>query len=156
MGDNFSQNIFSKNLSNQHTAISNFLSFFHAATGYPFKSTQIKTITNNHYITWHGITQTHVLRNLGKDIPTIKGHTIQGRNDLKSAKVKSEEESVLDQQPSTIKIVDNNFSPDTDGTSIRTNYIYPTIIEISKNISIDLIGCFPIASNQGNKYVFIL
>jgi hypothetical protein len=50
------------------------ITFYHAAAGYPVKSTWIAAIANGHYNSWPGLTADRVRRHLTEPIATVKGH----------------------------------------------------------------------------------
>ena len=60
--------------------------YLHAACFSPVKSTWLKAIKNNQFLTWPGLTTTLVNKHLPPTLPTVQGHLHRERKNLQSTK----------------------------------------------------------------------
>ena len=116
--------------------------FLHASLFSPVKSTWIKAIKNEQFVTWPVINTTDVAKHLTPTIATAKGHLDRKRKNINSTQKETEEEK-LDMTPSTEDKNEDVFiaflAADTNGT-----------------VYTDLTGKFPVTSISGHKYVMVL
>ena len=104
------------------------IKFLHAACGAPVPSTWIKTVKNNNFIIWPGITPKLITKHLAPSIATAKGHMKREFQGIQSTKV-------LQKWHDTI-------------------LSFTTESELSKAYS-DLCGKFLYCSSKGNNYIFV-
>ena len=118
--------------------VADLIRYFHAASGYPVRSTWLKSIGDGYYSSWPGIT----LANATKCCPyvdaTIMGHLVQKHQGVISTKPK----------PSTAR------SPEDPIPRIRSNELFLQVTPIIKLYTDDT-GRFPIHSRSGNQYIMI-
>ena len=71
--------------------------YYHAAVGFPTKTSWLKAIINKQYASWPGLTWEAVNKNFPKSEETLKGHGRKTRSGLRSTKetpqIDDEEES---------------------------------------------------------------
>ena len=118
--------------------------FLHAAAFSPVESTWIKAIQNGHFATWPGITEQSVKQYYTKSIATAKGHLKQSRQRKR--------------KPMPIQN-DNTAFPETNTAAMHA--VYAAVIDNTTTPAAgesysDLTGRFPITSNRGAQYIFVL
>ena len=106
------------------------------------KSTRLKAIKNEQFVTWPGINITNVAQHLTPTIATAKGHLDQKRKNINSTQTDTEEEK-LDMTPSPEDKNEDVFIAFLSEVTNRTVYT-------------DLTRKFPVASISGHKYVMLL
>ena len=63
--------------------------YFHAAAGYPIRSTWLKDIGSGHYSTWPGLTLANATKYFPTATATLMGHLVQKRQGVWSTKMKT-------------------------------------------------------------------
>ena len=116
--------------------IKDHLSFLHAACFSPVKSTWIKAIKNNNFVTWPAVNQSNVNKHLPKSVATAKGHLDQLRQGTNSTKPQE-------------------INPDTNE---KTHEIFTLVVDLKDTGQTysDLTGQYPVLSSSGNRYLLIL
>jgi hypothetical protein len=114
------------------------ITFLHAAAGFPVKDTWIKAIKNGHYQTWPGLTLAAVIKHCPDAVETQKGHMKKQRQNVRSTKVKVEDES-------------NTHTP-----HLKKNDVYVKIFNARDTIHTDQTGNLPVTSSRGNKFIMVL
>ena len=112
--------------------------YFHAAAGYPVRSTWLKSIGSGNYSTWPGLTLANATKYCPSATATILGHLVQKRQGVRSTKTRapttSPKQHVLPQ--------------------VRSNELYILVTPISKLYTDDT-GRFPVHARSGNRYIMI-
>ena len=104
------------------------IKFYHQTCGSPVKSTWLKAIANQNFVTWPGLTVDNVKKYHQHSIATDKGHMTHQPKNQRSTK-------------RTHRVYAAKFTNE----------------EISEGlIATDLTGRFPTTSLSGNKYVLII
>ena len=120
------------------TAVPNLILFYHAAAGFPVKETWIRAIERGYFLTWPGLTTSRVKKYLGKSKHTVNGHLKcirQGAHSTKNHRRTRKHNLRL-------TVINNNELPEEP--------------ELTNQIASDLPGRFPITSQRGHKYMFLL
>ena len=68
------------------------IKYYHAAAGFPTKLTWLKAIKNGHYQSWKGLAVEAVQRHFPEAIETWKGHGCKNKMNLRSTKLKIQDE----------------------------------------------------------------
>jgi hypothetical protein len=133
----------------QTSTLSELVQFLHATCFSPSTSTFIDAIQAGYLITWPGLTAAMVSKHLPKSLATAKGHMDQQRKNTRSTQIKLEHDShnVADNQPPTEDL----------GTTTHVAFVslIDTAAETGKMYT-DITGRFPVQSNRGYKYIFVL
>ena len=118
--------------------------YLHACLFSPCPSTLQKAIRKNFLITWPGIDKINFHTYAAKKIPTIKGHMIQERKNLRSTKIQ-----VF--QPEN----DSDYFPTKENS---TKTLFSKLLPYTpKELAYgDLTGRFPFKSSRGNEYIYIV
>ena len=90
--------------------------YFHAATGYPVRSTWLKAISAGNYSSWPGLTIANATKYCPSATATIMGHLVQKRQGVRSTRPKL---------PTT-------SSPDPQLPRVYSNELYIQVTPISK------------------------
>ena len=117
--------------------------YYHAAVGFPTKSTWLKAIKNRHFASWPGLTADAATRHFPDSEETSKGHGRKAPSGLRSTKA--------------VPLNDSN----TRGRPLckeRTIFAttYDTANEATLKIYTDQTGQFPKKSSRGNQYIMVL
>ncbi len=120
--------------------------YFHAAAGFPKKSTWLKAIRAGNYSTWPGLTAANATKFCPDADETILGHLKQARMGTRSTKPKQPPVKLL--RSSTLSVP----PPTTPATP--TNELHLWDGPISK-LFIDGTGKFPVRARSGNQYILI-
>jgi hypothetical protein len=128
----------------EHKTKAGLVAFLHAACFSPAASTFIQAIKAGFFTTWPGLTAELVSKHLPKSDATVKGHLDQQSKNVRSTKAKIPTESPPEEP---------DFEPSIDK---RTNAVFAEIISPTGQIYTDLPGRFPVSSNRGNQYIYIL
>ena len=72
--------------------------YFHAAAGYPMRSTWLTAIKAGNFKTWPGLTYNNARRYCPSAGEFIKGHMVQTRKNVRSTKIKESKADILKQQ----------------------------------------------------------
>ena len=114
------------------------ISYFHAETGYPVRSTWLKAISAGNYSSWPGMTLANATKYCPYADATIIRHLVQKCQGVRPTKSK---------QPTT-------SSPEDPKPRIRSNELFLQVTPISKLYTYDT-GCFTIHARSGNQYIMI-
>ena len=112
--------------------------YFHAAAGYPVRSTWLKAISVGNYSSWPVLTLTNATNYCPSATSTIMGHLVQKRQGIRSTKPKN---------PAT-------SSPIPQLPQVRSNELHLQVTSISKLYTDDT-GRFPVHARSGNQYIMI-
>ena len=113
--------------------------YFHAAAGYPVRSTWLTAISDGNYSSWPGLTLANATKYCPSAIATIMGHLVQKRQGVRSTKPKL---------PAT-------SSPEPKLPQLRSNGLHIQVTPISK-LYTDNTGRFPVHARSGNQYIMII
>ena len=118
--------------------------YLHACLFSPYPSTLQEAIQKNFLITWPGIDKINFNKYAANKIPTIKGHMIQERKNLRSTKIQS---------PNTED--DSDYFPKKESS---TKLLFSKLLPYTpKELAYgDLTGRFPFKSSRGNEYIYIV
>ena len=111
--------------------------YFHAAAGYPVRSTWLKAIGSVNYSTWPGLTLANATKYFPTSTATLMGHLVQKRQGVRSTKMKtppSSQQHILPQ--------------------VESNEIHVFVNSISKLYTDDT-GRFPVHAHSGNRYIMM-
>ena len=128
-------------------SVATFFRYFHAAAGFPVRSTWTKAIGAGNYSSWPGLTLTNATKYFPSAEATIMGHLIQKRQGIRSTKPKPLQSS----SPDTPQSV----SPEEPLLQVRSNNLFLQVAPISKLYTDDT-GCFPVCARSGHQYVMIV
>ena len=112
--------------------------YFHAAAGYPVRSTWLTSISAGNYSSWPGLTLANATKYCPSAKATIMGKLFQKRQGVRYTKPKL---------PAT-------SSPDPKLPQVRSNKLHIQVTPISKLYTDDT-GCFPVHAHSGNQYIMI-
>ena len=111
--------------------------YFHAAAGYPVRSTWLKAIGSRNYSMWPGLTLANATKYCPTATATLMGHLVQKRQGVRSTKTKtptSPQEHILPQ--------------------VKSNELHVFVTPISK-LYTDNTGRFPVHASSGDRYIMI-
>ena len=112
--------------------------YFHAAAGYPVRSTWLTAVSAGNYSSRWGLTLANATKYCPLATATIMGDIFQKRQGVRSTKPKLPATSSPVQQP----------------PQVRSNELYLQVTPISKLYTDDT-GRFPVHARSGNKYIMI-
>ena len=112
--------------------------YFHAAEGYPVRSTRLKAISAGKYSSWPGLTLTKATKYCPSATATITGHLVQEIQGVRPTKTK----------------LTATIPPEPKIPKVRSNKLNIHVTSISKLYTEDT-GCFPIHARRGNQYIMI-
>ena len=115
--------------------------WYHATLFSPVKQTLIQAIKKGYFATWPNLRSELINKYIPPSMATSKGHMHQTRKNLNSTKP---------QYPKTLEEL--LMKPLVQ----RTKTVFTKIINHKRQIATDPTGKFPVTSNRGNKYLFIL
>ena len=124
------------------------IAYYHAAAGYPVKSTWLAAIKAGNYATWPGLTTTRASKHYPDTIATPKGHMISTRQGLRSTTKTSENATMHTGENRT------HNTPTGPACSTTHNIVHINTSHINKLYTDDT-GRFPIRSHSGNQYLMI-
>ena len=120
------------------TFVAALVCYFHAAAGYPVRSTWLKAIGSGNYSTWTGLTLANATKYCPNATATLLGHLVQKRQGVRSTKIKaptsSQQQHILPQ--------------------VKSNELHVFVTPISKLYTGDT-GRFPVHAHSGNRYITI-
>jgi hypothetical protein len=121
------------------------IAWYHAAAGYPTKTTWIKAIEAGFYATWPLLTVKAVKKHYPETDETPKGHLRRVKSGIRSTKVQVDE-------PEEIKKAEAALN------DLRKKHrdIYIQVKDVTELIYTDQMGQFPVTSSQGHKYIMVL
>ena len=144
------------------TSVEALVNYFHAATGFPVKSTWLDDIKDGNFASWPGLTYQNAAKYFHSSHETIKGHMTQTRHNVRSTNPNPSQAT----QPSTksnclwkvfnkppAKLQARPVSP-PDLPAEVTNEVHSWEIPIS-NLYSDDTGRFPVRACSRNQYVII-
>ena len=70
-------------------SVASLIFYFHAAAGYPVRSTWLKAIGSGNYSTWTGLTLTNATKYCPNATATLLGHLVQKRQGVRSTNMKA-------------------------------------------------------------------
>jgi hypothetical protein len=115
--------------------------YLHAAAGYPTEETWINAINAGSYNTWPGLSARAVRCHFPESDETQKGHMKKQRQNVRSTKIKVENENTSKKPPIREKKMHN---------------VYIKINNASNTMHSDQMGRFPATSSSGNQYIMVL
>ena len=114
------------------------LRYFHAASGYPVRSTWLTANSAGNYSSWPGLTLANATKYCPLVTATIMVHLVQKIQGVRSTKPKL---------PAT-------SSPVQQLPQFRSNELYLQVTPISKVYTDDMVR-FPVHAHSGNQYIMI-
>ena len=129
----------------QMSTKSSTIDFLHRTMFSPVKSTWLRAIRKNHFITWPGINGKDVAKHLQSTVYTAKGHLDRKRKNIKSSTKKNIE---LDEH-------NEDIAPPPES---KTEEVFIAFLsaDTTGTVYTDLTGKFPVTSRSGNKYILLL
>ena len=129
---------------------SDLVRYLHAACFSPVKSTWKKAIRNNNFMSWPGLTETLVERNLPLSAATVQGHLHKQRQHLQSTRPS-------DERPVTEQKEDQDLFPTPPNPNEKCNQVAYVLINREDLTAAyqDLTGRFPCKSSSGNEYILV-
>jgi hypothetical protein len=121
------------------------IAWYHAAAGYPTKTTWIKAIEAGFYATWPLLTVKAVKKHYPETKETPKGHMKRVKSGVRSTKEQVQEHPEVEAALSNL-------------ADLRRKHrdIYVKIEEAGEMIYSDQTGRFPVLSSGGHKYIMVL
>ena len=114
--------------------------WYHTALFIPVKKNLLQAIKNGHFTTWPNL-KVELMNHLPPSMATTKGHMKQIRKNIKSTKT----QDTPPDEEKTMEILET-----------RSNQVFANIINPRQRIATGLTGRFPVTSNRGNTYLFII
>ena len=134
-------------------SISKLIQFYQGCLFSPAKSTLLKAVNNNNFITWPGLTPTNVQKYYKDTVYTAKGHLNQEKQNIQSTKLKMNPIPTFAEQ----KIADEDSFPTVEVGQKTQNYICSIQAFQYKDTGYsDLTGRFPFQSTRGNEYILVM
>jgi hypothetical protein len=125
----------------EHKTKADLVTFLHAACFSPATLTFLRTVKAGYFATWPGLTPQLITKHLPKCFASVKGHLDQQHKNVRSTKPNPPKPS----PEASFERLDQ-----------RTNIVFANVFETTGQIYTDLPGRFPIQSNRGNQYTFVL
>ena len=122
--------------------VTDLVRYHHATCFSPVKSTFVKAVGSNSFVTWPGLTKPLIERHLPEQEATALGHMKQERSGLQSTKDETNE-------------LEDDWCPTPDTPNVRTKDVVYAVLREEDVAYIDLPGKFPRRSRQGNRYLLI-
>jgi hypothetical protein len=121
------------------------VAWYHAAAGYPTKTTWIKAIEAGFYATWPLLTAKAVKKHYPETKETPKGHMKRVKSGVRSTKEQVQEHPEVEAAVSNL-------------ANLRRKHrdVYVHIEETGEMIYSDQTGRFPVTSSGGHKYIMVL
>ena len=129
--------------------------FLHAACFAPTKTTFIKAVKNNHFLSWPGLEPELMSKHLEINESTIKGHMKRERSNLQSTKGTP---TKIGLDEIEVKKVKEDFFPTSNSPNVKTHEIAYKLLERSSQAGkafMDLTGKYPTKSISGNQYIVV-
>ena len=117
--------------------------YFHAAAGFPVRTTWLNAIKVGNSRTWPGLILADATAYYPSAYETIKGHIVQSRQGARSTKPKIPQRQIPDTSPEEAPL------PTTSSRELNMNTVH-----ISKLYTDDT-GKFPIKERSGNQYLMV-
>jgi hypothetical protein len=124
--------------------------YYHAAAGFPTKSSWLKAIKNKQYASWPGLTWEAVNKNFPESQETLKGHGQKTRSGLRSTKATPQ----IDNEEECEEATNHTRPPTRQKEAIIR--IYDLSDEAERLMYTDQTGRFPQKSSRGNQYIMVL
>jgi hypothetical protein len=118
------------------------VNYLHKAMFIPTKSALLQTVKNGHLVTWPGLTEKAINKNLKLTPATTMGHMNQRRQNIRSTS----------KTPISSDIEDVTVNP--AGLGPKTHLVYAVLVDQGQ-LYTDLTGKFPVRSSKGNWYVMV-
>ena len=122
--------------------------YFHAAAGFPTKSTWLKAIKKGFYASWPGLTVTAARKHFPESEETQKGHMKKQKTGIRSTK-----KQLI--QPSSESDMSEPRPPQSKKKDVMIK-ILDTCDELQMKIFSDQTGRFPKRSCRGYQYIMVL
>jgi hypothetical protein len=116
--------------------------YLHKAMFIPTKSALLQAVKNGHLVTWPGLTEKAINKNLKLTTATTMGHMNQRRQQIRSTS----------KTPTTSNLEDVTATPAPSGT--KTHLVYAVLVDQGQ-LYTDLTGKFPVRSSKGNWCVMV-
>ncbi|KAL7525440.1 hypothetical protein ACHAWF_004304, partial [Thalassiosira exigua] len=116
------------------------IAYYHAAAGFPVKSTWINAVRAGNYSTWQGLTVDTIRKYYPETDATQEGHMHGRRQGIKSTKKRLSEQ---------------NASEPKVEPKAKEHDIFIQIVDLQETIYTDQTGKFPYLSSKGNRYVMV-
>ena len=128
--------------------------YYHAATGFPTKTTWIKAIKAGNYATWPGLTTNAVRKHFPESEETQKGHMRKEPSGIRSTKKRFNPKR-------TNEVIEESDDPKQQNEKYKKNKdIFVRVIdlqdEFQQRIYLDQTGKFPTTSSKGNQYIMVM
>ena len=132
-------------------SISDLIAYYHGCVFSPSKSTWLKAIEQNNFVTWPGLTAERVRQFYPETSATAKGHLDQEHKNLRSTKP-----AIIPLSPSELDNALQDSFPAQD-TLKPTHQIMSLILPFHQpsKAYCDLTGKFPFKSSRGNQYIMV-
>ena len=126
--------------------------YLHAACFSPVKSTWLKAIKNNNFVTWPALTESLVTNHLPISTATVQGHLHQQKQNLQSTKI-----SEPTNKDNDLTIEHQDAFPSAPQPNTKCNHVAYILINRNDMTTAyqDLTGRFPVKSSSGNEYILI-
>ena len=125
----------------------------HAAAGFPVKSTWLKAIKKGKFDTWPGLTYSNAAKYCPHAVETIKVHTVQSSQGVRSTKKKRYQCRGNEKAPERVTL-EKQYKEEDIPPSLKTKELHIWDQTISKLYTDDC-GRLPIRSRSGNDYITI-
>ena len=119
-------------------SVESIIRYFHAAAGYPVRSTWLTAISAGNYLSWPGLTLTNATKYCPSATATIMGYLVQKRQGVSSTKTKLTRIS----------------SPDPNPPQVLSNKLHIQVTPISKFYNDNTVR-FLVNARSGNQYIMI-
>ena len=141
----------------KHQTKKDLAEFLHAACFAPTKSTFIKAINNNHFVSWPGINPELISKHLPINESTIKGHMTRERANLQSTKQPTTTTTVRGLDDIEVKRRNDDYFPSSETPNVKMNEVAFQLISTSQTEKayMDLTGQYPTKSARGNQYILV-
>ena len=128
----------------EHT-IPKLIRYLHACAGFPVPETWIKAISQGYYLSWPGLTPSRVRQYLPKSTETAMGHLKLVRQGTRSTQ--QQEPTAGPEARPTSQHLGRRRNIGTCSIPLK---------DLKNMIGTDQTGRFPITSDRGHKYIFVL
>jgi len=128
------------------------IKWMHTVCGYPVKSTWLKAVKAENYISWMLLTEWNVNKfypETTETTETPKGHMTQTRKNVRSTKAKP----TTWEQPAQSPLKEPNTSQLMDK---KVRDVFTPVYDIRETVFSNKTGRFPTRSQQGNKYIMVM
>ena len=143
------------------TNVPKLMRYLHACAGFPVAATWIQAIDRGYFTTWPGLSASRVRKYLPKSEETAKGHMKLVRQGIRSTSKgdTTEAEEGGTSKGAATDPADDVESPSARETSAevgRKRNLIACSVPMKGIIGTDQTGRFPVESDRGHKYIFIL